>query len=135
MPPGPGADGTGRVPVRVEVPNNTVGLRRSNSSNAGFDNGTRGRGQPQGVVVFEYREPVSSPTSSAPTLSHGGTPRVSRAYIYLHRCSRTKEIMFGSESFFIIMSGDLRRVPLSDKSNQFYAFQTLLCGFSPLIYG
>lgn len=85
MPPGPGADGTGRVPVRVEVPNHAVGLRRSSSSNAGFDAGSRGRGQPQGVVVFEYREPASSPSSSAPTLSHGGTPRVSGADIYCPR--------------------------------------------------
>ena len=76
VPPGPSRDGTVRVPVRVEVPSHSNGLRRSTSNNAGFDGGSRGRGQAQGVVVFEYREPASSPSNSAPALSRCGTPRV-----------------------------------------------------------
>lgn len=78
VPPGPGADGTGRVAIRVEVPSrSSLGLRRSSSAST-FDSGSRGRQQGvAGVDVFEYRCPLNSPTNSAPPLSRSGTPRVS----------------------------------------------------------
>lgn len=86
VPPGPGMEGTGRVPLRVEIPArpSAVGLRRSSSaSSVTFDSGSRGgRGQggALGVDVFEYRCPSNSPSnSSAPPISRSGTPRVSES--------------------------------------------------------
>lgn len=80
VPPGPGMDGTGRVPIRVEVPlrsSSSIGLRRSSStSSVAFDSGSRDRQQ---VDMFEYRCPGTSPSNSAPTVSRSGTPRVRKS--------------------------------------------------------
>ncbi|CAM9863183.1 unnamed protein product, partial [Ectocarpus sp. 12 AP-2014] len=90
VPPGPGVDGTGQVPIHVEVPSrSSIGLRRTSSaSSVAFDSGSRGR--QQGGDMFEYRCSANSPSgsSAAPTISRSGTPRTPAKRLTWHE---TKE--------------------------------------------
>lgn len=75
VPPGPGLEGTSRVPIRVEAGHGIARLDQSGSLCGERLGGVRKSGV-SGVHFFEYRSPATSPSSVTSALSRGGTPRV-----------------------------------------------------------